>query len=189
MKIALPLDKHAWQPSVLLGQIVLVTTVDAEGIPNIAPKSWVTMVAFAGPVVAFGCNITHTTYRNIVATNEFVLNVLTKSLATRAWALSDLHGSARVRESGFTLVPASKVRVPSVDECPARLECLLDDVKVYGDEVLIFGRVVAASIEEDCVHAPLAERYKRLAPAFFLEAGAYAGLGPVERVDGQPSSG
>ena len=182
MKIALPLDKQAWHPSALPGQIVLVTTVDAEGAPNVAPKSWVTMVAFAGPVVAFGCNVTHATYRNIVATDEFVVNVLTESLTERAWALSDVHGSARARECGFTLVPAREVGAPVVDECPANLECLLDDVKRYGEEVLIFGRVVAASIEEACVNAPFAAQYERLAPAFFLEAGAYAGLGPVKRV-------
>lgn len=186
MKIALPLDKHAWHPSALPGQIVLVTTLDAAGAPNIAPKSWVTMVAFAGPIMAFGCNVTHATYRNIVATDEFVVNVLTESLTERAWALSDVHGSARVREGGFTLVPAREVRAPVVDECPANLECLLDDVKCYGEEVLIFGRVVAASIEEACVNAPLAAQYERLAPAFFLEANAYAGLAPVKRV-GHPS--
>ena len=167
MKIALPLDKQAWHPSALPGQIVLVTTVDAEGAPNIAPKSWVTMVAFAGPVVAFGCNVTHATYRNIVATDEFVVNVLTESLTERAWALSDVHGSARARECGFTLVPAREVGAPVVEECPANLECLLDDVKRYGEEVLIFGRVVAASIEEACVNAPFAAQYERLAPAFF----------------------
>jgi flavin reductase (DIM6/NTAB) family NADH-FMN oxidoreductase RutF len=100
----------------------------------------------------------------------------------RAWALSDVHGSARVRECGFTLVPARAVRAPVVDECPANLECLLDDVKCYGEEVLIFGRVIAASIEERCVNAPFAAQYERLAPAFFLEAGAYAGLGQVKRV-------
>ena len=183
VKVALPLDKRAWHPSVLPGQIVLVSTVDAEGRPNVAPKSWVTMVAFAGPIVAFGCNLSHATYRNVVATNEFVLNVLPESLAESAWSLSDLHGEQRLRECGLTTVPAQKVRAPLVDECPAHFECLFDDVKHYGDEVLIFGRVVAASMDDECIEAPLAEQYERLAPTFFLEAGTYAGLGPPRRID------
>ena len=173
MKVDLPLDKHAWHPSPLPGQIVLVTTVDAEGRPNIAPKSWVTMVAFAGPVVAFGCNLGHTTYRNVAAAGEFVLNVLPVSLAGRAWELSDVHGDERRRTAGLTLVPAAKVKPPLVDECTAHLECVLDGFREYGDEVMIFGRVVAASVEES---------YERLAPAFFLEDGTYAGLGaPIRR--------
>jgi flavin reductase (DIM6/NTAB) family NADH-FMN oxidoreductase RutF len=173
MKHRLPLDKHAWHPSPLPGQIVLVSTVDGDGTPNLAPKSWVTMVAFAGPIVAFGCNVGHTTYRNIAATGEFVVNVLPVSLAERAWELSDVHGDERRRTCGLTLVPAEQVRAPLVDECTGHLECVLDGLREYGDEVMIFGRVVAASVEDG---------YERLAPAFFLESGVYAGLGsPVRR--------
>lgn len=173
MKVALPLDKHAWHPSALPGQIVLVSTVDADGRPNVAPKSWVTMAAFAGPVVAFGCNVGHTTYRNIAATGEFVVNVLPASLAGLAWELSDLHGDERRGAAGLTLVAAEKVTPLLVDECTAHLECTLDCFREYGDEVMIFGRVVAASAEDS---------YERLAPVFFLENGMYAGLGEPRRV-------
>jgi flavin reductase (DIM6/NTAB) family NADH-FMN oxidoreductase RutF len=141
------------------------------------------MVAFAGPIVAFGCNLSHATYRNVVATDEFVLNVLPESLAENAWALSDLHGEQRLRECGLTTVPAQKVRAPLVHECTAHLECVLDDVKSYGDEVLVFGRVVAASIDDDCIDPPLAQQYERLAPTFFLEQGTYAGLGRPRQID------
>ncbi|MGH3050387.1 MAG: flavin reductase family protein, partial [Gaiellaceae bacterium] len=61
MKAAFDLDKHSWHPSVLPGQIVLVSTVDERAAPNVAPKSWVTMAAFAGPIVAFGCTDEHRT--------------------------------------------------------------------------------------------------------------------------------
>ncbi len=173
MKVALPLDKRAWHPSPLLGQIVLVSTVDADGRPNVAPKSWVTMAAFAGPVVAFGCNVGHTTYRNVAATEEFVVNVLPVSLAALAWELSDLHSAERRSAARITLVAAEIVKPPLVAECTAHLECVLDGFREYGEEVMIFGRVVAGSAEES---------YESLAPAFFLEDGVYAGLGEPRRV-------
>ncbi|HVB42294.1 MAG TPA: hypothetical protein VNF47_06235 [Streptosporangiaceae bacterium] len=47
-KIAFPADKADWHPSVLPGPIVLVSTVDKRGEPNIAPKSWISMMAFRG---------------------------------------------------------------------------------------------------------------------------------------------
>ena len=183
MKVALPLDKRAWHPSLLPGQIVLVSTVDADGRPNVAPKSWVTMASFETPALAFGCNVGHATYKNVVATNAFVVNVLPEELVGTAWALSDLHGDERLRASGLTMSPATAVAAPLVEECRAHLECELDDVKRYGDEVLIFGRVVAASIDESCLDGGPDERYARLAPAFFLEAGTFAALGPVQRVE------
>jgi len=182
VKVALPLDKHEWHPSMLAGQIVLVSTLDASGRPNVAPKSWVTMVAFAGPILAFGCNVTHATYANVIATNEFVINVLSESLAARAWALSDRHGDQRLHDSGLTPVPASVVAAPLIDECPAHLECELDDVKLYGEEVFVFGRVVAASIDVRCTQGSALDQYGRLAPVFFLEEGTYGGLGPVRHV-------
>ena len=47
---------------------MLVTSVDAYGVINVAPKSWVSMAAFAGPTVGFGCNVEHGTHRNIYQT-------------------------------------------------------------------------------------------------------------------------
>jgi flavin reductase (DIM6/NTAB) family NADH-FMN oxidoreductase RutF len=173
VKRELPLDKHDWHPSPLPGQLVLVSTCDADGAPNVAPKSWVTMAAFAGPVLAFGCNVAHATYRNVETTREFVVNVVPAALADRVWALAELHGGERLRSAGLTLEPAAAVRPPLVAECSAHLECTLDSVKHFGDEVLIFGRVVAATTEES---------YDALAPVFFLESGTYAPLGPPQRV-------
>ena len=173
MKRELSLDKHDWHPSPLPGQLVLVSTCAADGTPNVAPKSWVTMAAFAGPVIAFGCNVAHATYRNVEATREFVVNVVPAGLAERVWALADLHGSDRLRTSGLTLSTAVAVRAPLGEECSAHFECTLDSVKGFGDEVMIFGRVVAAAAEET---------YDALAPAFFLEGGLYAPLGGPQHV-------
>lgn len=173
MKRDVPLDKHDWHPSPLAGQIVLVSSHDQDGNANVAPKSWVTMVAFAGPIVAFGCNVGHATYRNVLATREFVINIAPTTLADRVWALSDLHGEERRRDSGLTLEPAAAVAAPRVAECTAHLECVLDEIKEWGDEVLIFGRVVAVRTEDS---------YGALDPMFFLENGTYAPLGEPRRV-------
>lgn len=181
MKLALDPDKRAWHPSLLPGQIVLVSTVSPAGVPNVAPKSWVTMAAFAGPVVAFGCTDDHLTLRNAEATGEFVLNTVGEPLAARVWQLPRWHGEERIRRSGLTLAPARRVRPPLVAECPAHLECELDDVKRWGAEALVFGRIVAASIERECLDAPLADQYARLGPVFFLEEGVYAPLAAPQR--------
>jgi flavin reductase (DIM6/NTAB) family NADH-FMN oxidoreductase RutF len=179
VKVAIPVEKQAWSPSLLPGQIVLVSTVDRDGRPNVAPKSWVSMAAFGGPVVAFGCTDRHLTLRNAEATGEFALNVVPVELAPRIWAMPGRHGQARIDEAGLTLLPATQVSPPLVGDCPAHLECLLDDVKRYGEEAFVFGRVVAASIDADCLAGDAAERYARLGPVFFLENGSFARLGDI----------
>jgi len=178
-KVAVDVDKRAWHPSLLPGQIVLVSTVDEEGRPNVAAKSWVTLAAFRGPIVAFGCTERHRTFRNAEATGEFVVNVVPEALAPEAWELMRWHGEERIRHSTLALERATRVAPPLVAECTAHLECVLDDVKRYGEEAFVFGRAVAVSIDAECLDGPPAERYARLAPAFFLEEGLYAGLGAV----------
>jgi hypothetical protein len=88
VKVPFDPDERSWRPLVLPGQIVAVTTVDARGEPNLAPKSRVTMAPRAGPVLAFGCNVTHTIHKNAVATGEFVVNVPPGELVGRVWALT-----------------------------------------------------------------------------------------------------
>ncbi len=181
-KIAFPADKAGWHPSVLPGPIVLVSTVDAAGEPNIAPKSWISMMAFRGPVLAFGCHRSHATARNAEQAGEFVVNVPAEALVERIWAMPASHGTERIRRSGLTLVPARQVAPPLIAECKAHLECSLEAVTRLGEEVVIFGKIVAASIDEECADAPLADQYFRLRPVFFLEEGVYGSIDAAKRI-------
>ena len=73
--MSLDLGKRTWYPSPLLGQIVLVTTLNQDGTADLAPKSWVSMMALEPPILAPGCSLQHCTARNILERKEFVINV------------------------------------------------------------------------------------------------------------------
>jgi flavin reductase (DIM6/NTAB) family NADH-FMN oxidoreductase RutF len=102
-QIALTLDKNAWRPSALLRQIMLVTTLNANDVSNIAPKSWVSMMAFDPPLLALGCNLKHWTAQNILARQEFVVNAPGAEVATFITS----------RMSFTPAHPSSHARVPS----------------------------------------------------------------------------
>jgi flavin reductase (DIM6/NTAB) family NADH-FMN oxidoreductase RutF len=181
-KIAFPADKAEWHPSVLPGPIVLVSTVDARGEPNIAPKSWISMMAFRGPVLAFGCHRSHATARYAEEAGEFVVNFPPEALVERIWAMPASHGMERIARSGLTLLPAREVAPPLIRECKAHLECTLKAVTRLGEEVVVFGKIVAASIDEDCVESSVADQYFRLRPVFFLEEGVYGSIDTAKRI-------
>ncbi len=181
-KIAFPVDKADWHPSVLPGPIVLISTVDAQGEPNIAPKSWISMMAFRGPVLAFGCHRSHATARNAEEAGEFVVNFPPEALVERIWAMPASHGAERIARSGLTLLPARQVASPLIGECKAHLECKLEAVTRMGAEVVVFGKIVAASIDEDCVGSSVADQYLRLRPVFFLEEGVYGSIDAAKRI-------
>lgn len=179
--VELPLDKHRWSPSPLLGQVVLVTTVDPAGIVDVAPKSWVTMVAFAGPLLGFGCNTGHRTYRNLEATGEFVVNVPDSALAEATWAM--LGATDRLGSAGLTLAPGRTVAVPIIEQCRAHLECRLERTVAFaGGEVFVFGTVTAVAVDESiAAQADPADGYSGLDPFFFLENSRYATIGSVRQ--------
>jgi flavin reductase (DIM6/NTAB) family NADH-FMN oxidoreductase RutF/uncharacterized protein YciI len=181
-KVSIDLDKNAWHPSVLPGQIVIVSTINRNGEVDIAPKSWITMVAFAGPVLAFGCSKRHTTYRNILETGAFVVNIPGEGLAERIFSMIAHHGGERLHQTGFSLEPSRTVGPPSIGECSAHLECSFDGTKEYGEEVLIFGKIVAASVARRCQARSQEEQYFALRPVFFLENGLYASIDASKQV-------
>lgn len=186
--VPLPLDKHDWHPSPMPGQVVLVTTVDADGTLDIAAKSWVSMAAFSGPIIGFGCNESHQTSRNIAATGEFVINIPDTRLAPTVWGTLAAHGAERVARSGLTFRPAAVVGVPLVADCVAHLECRQSHtVRFDGGEVFIFGTIVAAGIDARCVTDDAAVGYHRLDPLFFLESQLYAPLGCPAAPRAQPA--
>ena len=186
-KIAVDPDKRQWHPSPLPGQVVLVTTVDAQGQPGVATKSWVSMAAFGPPpVVMFGCSLEHATARNIQSTHAFVINIPGAELTQTCWAVGSdpsVRGPDRFERYGLTPLSAEVVAPPRIAECRAHLECKLDGVQTWGSEIAIFGRVVAASIDERATAGDAPLRYDALAPFFFLEGGWTAGMSRPLRVE------
>jgi flavin reductase (DIM6/NTAB) family NADH-FMN oxidoreductase RutF len=171
-----PTDKRAWRPSPLLGQIVLVTTLNADGRSNVAPKSWLSMMAFEPALLALGCNLNHWTAQNILQRREFVVNVPGDDLAEIVWASHRLPHPRPVEHLGLTPLPARKVKPPLIEECRAHLECAFVQHLVFGAEVILLGEIVAASADRQAVEA--ADPYAYLRMFAFLEDGAY---GVIER--------
>lgn len=186
VKVTLALDKRAWMTSLLAQQVMLVSSVATDGTPDVAPKSWVTMVAFEGPVLGFGCNVRHRTYQNIRDTGDFVVNVPPAPLASVVWAMADRHGAERLATSGLTLAPAQGSSAPWVEECAGHLECRRVDIKAFGDEVFIFGRVEHVAIDQLCLEGTAADRYARLNPFFYLEEKTFATLDVARMVGALP---
>ena len=117
-KMPFDLSKERWHPSPLPGHIIIVSTIDAEGRPNIAPKSWFTMASFRGPHVAFGCSLDHRTYQNAAASGEFVVNIVSHAWATRMAACA-APGITTSRASGMVARNVSSVCGRASSNSPA----------------------------------------------------------------------
>lgn len=178
----LGVDKRAWHPSPLAGQITLVTTLNDDGTSNVAPKSWISMMAFNPPLLALGCNRQHWTARNILRDREFVVNVPGADLAEVAWHASSLPHPRPVEALGLTPIRSSCVKPPRIEECRAHLECALDQSLAYGDEIILLGHILAVSVDEEVLTA--GDPYAQLRLFAFLEDGMYGVIERARRLSG-----
>lgn len=169
----------------LIGQIVLVTTINKQKIPNVAPKSWITILASKPAIIGFSCNMNHDTAKNIVSTGEFVVNIPGAELAKKVWKASELKGQdpKEIQKLGLTPIESAKLTTPRIAECKAHLECSLDWTKKYGQEIVIFGKVLLASMDKNSLEGTIEERYKYLKLMTYLDNGVYGIIKNAKKIE------
>ncbi|AWH96259.1 flavin reductase family protein [Dietzia psychralcaliphila] len=131
--------------------IAWVSSISADGVPNLAPYSFFT-VACADPAILSVTSIGRKdTFRNVVETGEFVVNIGTESLMEVMNATSAPVGP-EVDEfalSGLTAEPSEVVLAPRVAEEPIAFECVRHDVIDLGTSAMMLGRVVSVAISDE----------------------------------------
>lgn len=127
---------------------VLVSTMNADGTPNLAPMSSVWTI---GGTTVLGLQTAGQSYRNLAERPDFVLNYADEELWPRVERLAPLtgadpvppHKSAQFRTerdkfgaAGLTPRAADLARAMRVAECPLQVECRARMVRGAGEEGL-----------------------------------------------------
>jgi flavin reductase (DIM6/NTAB) family NADH-FMN oxidoreductase RutF len=116
--------------------IAFVSTMDQAGVRNLAAFSFFTAVSANPPVIAFSPMVRGSdgqrkdTLRNIEATGEFVVNIVSENFVERM-NLTSPEYPPDIDEfvvSGLTPLPSDRVRPPRVAESKASMECRLVQV-------------------------------------------------------------
>jgi flavin reductase (DIM6/NTAB) family NADH-FMN oxidoreductase RutF len=143
--------------------IALASTVSPAGVRNLAPFSFFNAFGSNPPMVAFAPNrrgrdgtVKHT-YLNASATGEFVLAAVSWAMVQQMNVASAEYpdGVDEFGPSGFTPLPALRVRPALVAESPFQMECRLHQVVELGSGpgsgLLLVGEVLAFHAREDCL--------------------------------------
>lgn len=141
-----------------------VTTLDRNGVVNLAPYSFFNAVSSDPPMVFFGANGAHEadggekdSLRNVRETGEFVCNLVTWELRHQMndTATPAPHGIDEMKEIGIAQLPSRLVKPPRVAASPAHLECKLHQlVELPPDprngkrNVMVIGHVVGIHIDD-----------------------------------------
>lgn len=158
-RVSLPIEKDVLR---LLGftPVILITTVGKDGSVNAAPHGWVTVVDYDPPQLLFSVNIRHDTYRNVIETKEFVVNIPGADMIREIWVTQKRfpYGTNELEEANLTAFPSEKVKPPRIKECKAHIECRVLWTKIIGSACLVLGSIEAVSISKEMRKLGVKER-------------------------------
>lgn len=157
------------EPSILYfgTPVVLVTTTNEDGTPNIAPMS---SAFWLGWRAMLGLGARSQTARNMLRTRECVLNLPSDAMVDAVDRLALTTGTYPVPPtkaergyryepdkfgvSGLTPEPAETVRPPRIAECPVTMEAVVEATHGIADDVEeLRGNTIAFEVRVQRVHA------------------------------------
>lgn len=149
--------------SIVPRPIALVSSLSPDGVPNLAPFSFFNGVCSRPPIVAFSAVVRSDgqrkdTLRNIEATGEFVVNIVSEDFTVAMNRCSEDFppGVDEFEVSGLTPEPATIVRPALVKESRIRMECRLVQVVSFGggdpgSGSTVFGEVLLFHVADGLV--------------------------------------
>jgi flavin reductase (DIM6/NTAB) family NADH-FMN oxidoreductase RutF len=148
------LDAYALLTSLVVPRpIAWVSTVDADGVRNLAPHSYFNMVSSAPPIVHFTSTLPHSggvkdSGRNARDTGEFVVNIVDVPAVTgmNATAVELPPDGDEFTWAGIEAAPSRTVRPQRVATAPAALECRVVHVLELGNGLVVFGEVTSVHL-------------------------------------------
>lgn len=167
-----------------------ISTISEDGITNLAPFSYFNAVGDDPPHVMFaagnGQNSNKDTLNNVLATKQFVVNMVTEDLVEQ---MNSTAQGIPSHESEFDLVnltpiPSLKIKPPRVKESPISMECelvhhyTLEDNKFGGSTILV-GRIVMFHIDENVLLDDFKIDLNTYKPVARLAGSNYSKLGEL----------
>ncbi|RRA49966.1 flavin reductase family protein [Acidipila sp. EB88] len=168
--------------------IAWVSTVDEAGVYNLAPYSFFTVASANPPIVCFcpsvreakdGLLASKDTLRNIVATGEFVVNIVSEASveAMNETAAQVEPGVDEFALAGLAVEPGEVVRAPRVAGARVQMECRLREIVVAsalpGGGSIVLGEVVRFHVSEQVLEGELHIAPEKLEAVGRMAGGTY----------------
>lgn len=171
--------------------IAWISTLSEEGVPNLAPFSFFTIITGRPLTIMFASGQRapgepKDTLGNAVATGEFVVNLTDRSLAEKM-NLTSATVAPHVNEFeryGLEAAPSTDVAPPRVAAAPAALEARVSQVVPVEDSpsTMVLGRVLRVHVREGLLAEDGMADPEKHRPIARLGRDEYAALGEVFRL-------
>ena len=167
-----------------------ISSISENGILNLAPFSFFNAVGDDPPHVMFstvrGNDTNKDTLNNVLATKQFVVNMVTEELVEQMNTTSQPIPSteSEFELANLTPIASTKVKPPRVKESPITMECelvhhyTLENHK-YGGATIIIGRIVMFHVDESVLLDNYKINLETYKPVARLAGSNYSKLGEI----------
>jgi len=142
--------------------IAFVSMIGEDGVYNVAPFSFFTLLSMHPTVVGFAIGRKRggskkDTLVNIEFSRDYVINVVSEAIAPAMNQASGDYPSHvdEFKEAGLTPVASDLVKPPRVAESPIQIECRLMQIMEFGVfpriHNFIVGEVLAVHVQDDLI--------------------------------------
>jgi flavin reductase (DIM6/NTAB) family NADH-FMN oxidoreductase RutF len=173
--------------SVVPRPIGWASTVNAAGVPNLAPFSFFTVVCVTPPMISLTImpkpdGSEKHTLKNARATGEFCFNMVTQTVWQQMVDTANgfPEGVSEFAETGLTPIPSVRVKPPRVKEAPIHFECKLERVLELGPkrQALLIGEVIYIHVDPTVMTGDYIDM-RKLDPVGRLNGFFYTTLGDI----------
>ncbi|MGI8774033.1 MAG: flavin reductase family protein [Actinomycetota bacterium] len=157
--------------------IAWVSTLGENDVRNLAPHSYFNAISSDPLIIHFTSTGVKDTLRNVRATGEFVVNVVSKDLVEpmNLTAADFPPDEDEFDWAGLEATPSSHVRPPRVARAKAAFECKVNRIVSLGNGNMVFGDVLCLHVDEAVmrdgrVDPALLQPVARLGGSLYTEA-------------------
>lgn len=150
------MGKEIWKPGNMLYPVpsVMVTTSDGKGIDNIITIAWAGTINSDPAMVSISVRKSRYSHELLSKNGQFVINLVTKDLtyAMDYCGVKSGRDIDKFTELKLTKGNASKVLVPTIEESPVNIECVVKRVLELGSHDMFIAEVVSVLADEKYIN-------------------------------------
>lgn len=144
--------KDYWKGGNMLNPLpaVMVSTKDNNGKNNIATVAWCGNACTNPPILYISLRPERLTYKNIIETNEFVVNLVNKELtfACDYCGVKSGKDHDKFKEMNLTPIESKYIKAPTIEESPVSLECRVKEIIPLGSHHMILADILGVTVDK-----------------------------------------
>lgn len=138
---------YVTQPS----PVVLVSTIDSNGIDNVAPFAMFMNCSNSPAMIALAISKKSDTYKNIKDTKEFIIGIPKEDMLDKLYKAGEKvdKNISEFELANLTPYKSKKLKCKRIKECIVNIDCIFESEVATGNHNIIVGKVVSCDIDKD----------------------------------------